>query len=477
MTSIFEFAKRQMESERLPIQQQPESVPETPVTDNQNKPSIFQYAKQEMQKERAPLDEILQASDTNYATKPGSIPGFGQGARHAARLASRAGEVVGGAPASFIQSAQQLGILGAESVAQRDFPVLRQKAQQVIEETGIPTQESFRKKSIELTKGYTAPETEGEERFDEFFQNTVGLSLPGIGTKAKAGGKLVEFLGPKGAKYLKAIGIATVGEGAQEAAGMMGAGEKGQRLAKMGAMTVASMVNRKGADKYKDSFYEKSNALLPDGATTDTKTLQTGLNILKRKLSRGEVTPSKKPALESIEAIEKKIANGKIDVRELQQFKKDLYEKIGNWEIDKKSHPYLKKLAFYADTQLRRYGKSENPKWLSAWAPANEMHGALAESAKITNQFKNWVKRSGGKHPLLIAPLFGVEKAGRFVLKPYEIANRIGRSPKLAQLYTKTLMDGAKENVTSFSRNLQKLNDEFAKEYAKEDELDLSKIK
>ena len=417
---------------------------------------------------------IFQAAQNQPPQKEAEPRTFSSNLKHASRIGARGLEVAVGALASPIELAQQGVIAGTEYLTGKDQPEMREKAEQYFQKTGLPRSKDVRKKLSEWTGGYTEPQSTSEEREDEVVEDVASLLLPTPGGQVKVGGKVAKWLGPQAAKYMKVMGTVAAGQAAKEGASMLGATEGQQSATKLGAMIFASAINPKQALKLKTSLYDKAKTFLPANANTDVKTLQSGFNFMKRKLNKGIPTLEKKPALDAIDQFEKKISNGRVPVEELQQFKKDLYNIIGDWKSDKISHPHLKKLAKVADTQLQRYGKNHNPEWLKNYKAADRIHQTIAQSDKARNTIKNYVIPLMKKNPLWALPVFGLGSVAYPGLKAFELGHRIFRNPKLAALYTTTLANATKENIPAAARSMTQLNDELGRELGHQEEIDLS---
>ena len=303
--NIFEYA-RQQRSQNQPQTNEPaqQDIQEVaPIPEKAKKPTIFDYAREK----RAQAPEQMQPQAQTEAKPMGTqiapgatigrtMPGISEGLRHTARLGSRAAETIGGAAAGLIQGPQQLAIYGAEKLAGKELPYLREKAAKVIEETGLPTSQSLRKKSEELTGGFTKPQTQAEEDVDEAFQDVVGFALPGVGTKAKVGGKLITNFG-KGAKYLKAIGLTALGQTAKQGAKAANVGEEGQQWAKTGAQVLGSLWNPKGASTEASNMYKKRDASYNPNQRVASRDFNHELNLIESKLKSGGTTPSGREVL------------------------------------------------------------------------------------------------------------------------------------------------------------------------------------
>ncbi len=477
--NIFEYARQQRsQNQPQPIEPTQQDVQGTaPIPEKPQRMTIFDYAREK--KAQAPQKQEVPASRGTEiapgARIEGTMPGITEGLRHATRLGSRAAEVIGGAPAALIEAPQQLAIYGAEKIAGKELPYLHEKAKKVIEETGLPTTQSLRKKSEELTGGFTKPQSQAEEDIDEFVQDVTGFALPGVGTKAKVGGKLATAF-PKAAKYLKAIGIATTGQTAKAGAKMTGFGQEGQEAAKSGAMFLSSMFNRKGAEQLKRKTYEARDASYPKGQRISSRDLNHELNLIDKKLISGGETPSTREIKGYIKSLKNNFKSGSIEIEQLTDAKKKINEYRKKFIIDKPDRKYFNDVAAAVDNELKKYGQ-KNPEFYKLHKSGDEMHRAIAEADKIENYFRETVKPLIKTKPgaaVIPAILGGISYAP---LKSVELFQRIRKSPKLMNFYTQAIMHASKENASAAARDIERLNHELSKEHKKTEEIDLSKYR
>jgi len=277
--------------------------------------------------------------------------------RNIAQQTSRIGETLAGAPGDIWSFAKS--IFGFEP------------------ETNLPTSESLRKKSEELSLGYTKPKNEFEERLGEVQQDIASFMIPGSGKY----------------NFVRNIGIPITANLAKEGVKAVG-GDKMADAAKMGTMVILDLMNLKGggAKKYATNLFKESESLIPEGATLKSKNLEKGLSSLQKSLESGGSAPSKEKALKKITEIQSKVQNGQIEVKELIDFRKTINEirsELGGFEVQlpkaikKKAIANLDFVKKEVINGLNEYGKLENPEFLKLNKAANESYAAYEASDKM----------------------------------------------------------------------------------------------
>lgn len=393
------------------------------------------------------------------------------GIRHTARTASRAGEVIAGLPgdihaglghvAGYVR--KKLSPITGESPEEVENIV-----QQRIEEFPLPTSEKLRKKSIELTKGYTEPKSEAESFTDELAQDFTSLISSGAGKTWVKGIK-------------RAASLTGIGQAAKQTAKIVGGKESDQELAKSAAIFVSSLIDPKRVSNYWKDQYKKAENLIPQGALTEAKSLENNLLHMKKNLSKGTLAPSEKFVVDEIDKILPKISNGKIAPDEVQATIRSINEKIQGLykEMEKGQSVRAKTLINDVNNQLSKtlenYGKV-NPEYYQAYKNAQDAFLANVQSRKLSNLMS---KHSGWTKAIIASPVAGqlfalnvpgaVSTAagiglGYSGLKSVEALTRMvlsSNKPGLRNLYLQTLNSALKENSPQFIRNLGKLDKEM----------------
>lgn len=449
MSSIFDF---DVEEERIPpsIQRnQPEDEPESD--------SIFDFIE-----ETPALEEP--------ESKPSTLSEIG---RHGGRTGARVAETILGAPRAFGEFLEGLVpekalIKGAEAVG------LGEGAKNLLETTKklapyklFPTSQQVREFNEDLFGESVKPKNEWERKADDLVSDFAALSLPTPGGKVKV---------------LKPLLLSLGGNIASEVTGRLGGSEKAQTNAKLGTFLFGSLVNPKGAEKFKNELYSKARENRPANAKVTASGLTRRLDNLEKELKKGDPKADfKRKTFELVDTTRKKIAKKEISVEELEKLKVDinaaranLYEEFKTNKPGRKmAKANLDSISKAIDDTLTDYGKT-NPAWEAYYRPANEAHGAIAQSQKA----RNFIKRN---YKTMTAPsalaLFGIEQAagpvttgvalgaGALAIKSGEIAAQIAKSPKtLGKYYANVVNAAIKEDAVAMRENLRKLEEALKKE-------------
>lgn len=361
-------------------------------------------------------------------------PWLYEGGRHAARVASRIAETIGGIPGD-IQNLIQSGVFaGLEKLTGKEISEEERKKAREFSEVS-PTSSELKTFSEETTKGFTSPQNESEKIGDEYVQTLSSL------------------LGPM--KFRKALGIAAGSQAAKEGLKILGTSEGTQEAGKLGTLFLLSLYNPGAAMKFASSQYNKAN-LLSKGASVNASKLQNDLTQLSKNLELGVSTPGKNVVMKPAEELLKKIKNGKIPVEELTSAKRDLSSLMGDPVVLKREKKLLKTLGKTIDDAIKPFEKI-NPEFKKAYRPANEIYGAIQEGDKITKYIR---KNIGAKsvigsllaetalgHPEAIIPTLGSAVALYNTAKGVDFFTRLAKSPELRKFYSKALISAAKEDV------------------------------
>lgn len=387
------------------------------------------------------------------------------GIRQTGQLGARAVETALGLP-------RALGEFGQALVPEKGIKYLAGKAR--IEK---PVS-----KALELTKKYAPYKLFPEkEQVREFGKTLFGKTFEPKGELEKKTGELVEdftalafpmFGGP--VKIIRPL-LTSVGANlAKEGVTELGGGKTAQDLTKIGTMLFGSLFNPKGASKLKNDLYKEARSLRPNDAMVQSKNLKSRLEHSKNELQKGGSAKSKDEALKKIDEIIGKIKENNIEVKELEEFKKTINEaKAALYKDVNLTKPgiesakrNLNNVSSIVDKSLEEYGKS-NPEWEAFYRPANEVHGAIAQSKRISNFIE---KNSGKLITPGIASLFGIGKltgalptaigAGVAIagLKTGELIARIVKSPTLSKYYSNVILEASKGNAKAMNDNLKKLD-------------------
>lgn len=397
----------------------------------------------------------------------GSESSIASSGRNILRTGARAAESVIGAPADLVSGISH----GLNWVAGK-VPGGKQRTKEVEEFTSkLPTSQNIKKWHEQFTGDYLKPQNESQELSDEIFSDAASLLL-----SPNKGGILL--------KVGKALGLSTAANVAAKGAAELGVGEEGQVGAKMGTLFLTSLLSGRkgGVNKYKDSLYDEARALRPEKAVVDTSEFNKNLRDLERSISAGGKAPSSVKALEKIKELRKKGSYGSMAVEELEASKRKINELrsglYDEFKTDKVGRASAKRnldnVAGVVDSALEKYGKT-NPEWLKKYREANQVHGVISQSRKISNFIGRNAKLASGSGAILHAlsavfnpssvPAVATAVAGgAATLKSAELLYRISKSASLRKYYTNVLLSAAKEDAVTMNKNLQNMAEELEKE-------------
>jgi hypothetical protein len=392
--------------------------------------------------------------------------------RQIGRTGARIAETVLGAPRAFGEFFESLVpektlIKAAEKIG------LGEGAKNLLETTKkfapyklFPKSEDVRDLNKFLFGKKTEPQNEFEQKADNLVSDFTALALPLPGSKLK---------------LLKPGLLALGGNIASEVVGQVGGTEKQQTYGKLGTFLAGSLINPKSADKLKNSLYKKADAARPKNAVVNANKLKNSVDHFAKELTKGDPkAASKSKSLNLMDNIKSKVKNGDIEVEELEQFKRDINEAraslFDEFRTNKPGRKAAKRnldtVSKFVDNSLKEYGK-KNPEWESFYRPANEVHGAIAQSKRVRNYIGSIAKKLGmttlaaelGLYHFAGpgAALAGAEAlvAGGAILGAGEIATRFLKSPTLRKHYVNLINSALKEDAVAVKQNLDKINEEF----------------
>lgn len=181
-------------------------------------------------------------------------------------------------------------------------------------ETSLPTSQSLRKFSEEASLGYTKPKTEFEEKVGNVASDVAGMAIPGskiYGFARNLGIPLAANLVKEGLKY-------------------SGADEESASAAKIGSMVLLDLMAHRqgGVRKFAGDLFEKTKSMIPETLEMPAGNLEASLNAIKNDLSRGGKRTSTIKSLEKINEILDEVHEGKINVRNLYEYRPSINEAI-----------------------------------------------------------------------------------------------------------------------------------------------------
>lgn len=344
-------------------------------------------------------------------------------------------------------------------------------------ETNLPTSKSLKEFSEKASLGYTKAKSAGEEKSDEILQDIASFMIPGAG------------------KYnlVRNIGIPVVANLAKEGIKYAG-GDKSAEAAKIGTMIALDLMNLKsgGAKKYAGSLFQESEKLIPEGATLSSQKFQKSLSGLEKTLESGGSRPSTEKALTKVGELQKKMKDGKIEVKELIDFRKSINEikdSLGGFDVNvpmkikKKMIANLDLVKKEVIGALDEYGRKYNPEFGKLNKAANESYAAYESSDKMASFIKKTMKDSV-KNPSLKAVLglsgvgYGAIAHGATLAKGaavgglplygayqgYKVLHQVVQSPTLRKFYGNILKGAASGNASQVIKNTKALEKEMDKE-------------
>jgi len=389
--------------------------------------------------------------------------------RQTARTGARVAETALGAPRAFGDFLEGLVPeralkAGAEKIG------LGQGVGNLLENTKrfspyklFPKSEDIRKNVTQRLFGEKLePKNEWERKADDLVSDFAALAIP-------LGGQI---------KLFKPAALALGGMLASEGVGQLGGTEKQKTYAKLGTILAGSMINPKSAENLAKDLYSKAKQARPSDAKISAKSLSNFVDNFKKELLKGDPgAGSKKKSLDLLKDVKSKIKNNEIDIEELEQFKRDINEArsglFDEFKTDKVGRKSAKRnldtVSKFVDNSLKEYGK-QNPEWEAFYRPANEVHGAIAQSQKARNAIKRNAKMLG--FPTLLVELglyqhagasaaIGSLAAGTALLGTGEIMARVMKSPTLRKHYINLIQDALKDDVVVMQENLKKLDKEL----------------
>jgi len=380
--------------------------------------------------------------------------------RQTGRTTLRAAETAAGLPGDilslindYISGPLTSKITGKETIPYEELGIAK----------ALPTSQQLRKGHEKQFGEKIKPENKIEELGDELIETVTSIFSPGAAIKRGAG-----LLKGLGSATLKGIGAIT----AKEVVKNLTADEKKGSYAKLGALTLLSFIDKKGAAKAIGEGYEPLSQRVTQLNPVNANFLENNLNSLKSKMLKGTQAPSEKFIIDEVDAVLQKIKNGKISPEELWASKRSLNEKMTNLLFstpEKAAQQRARKLSQVISHDLDdtlALTKSQDPKFfkdLKAW---NHAYKTVADS----NFIARWAEKNinlAGVSPH-VAMLYGIPiaKTVGAAAIPYttgKIVYRIMKDPKLAKHYMGSLAAATAEDASTFNKELRILDKEIKK--------------
>jgi len=383
--------------------------------------------------------------------------------RNQARTLSRGIETIAGLPGDIESFARS--IFGFEN------------------DTFLPTSSELQKKSENLTRGYTRPQSEFEEKSDELTKDIASFMLPGSNSYNLA----------------RNLGIPIVGNLVKEGLSYVNADDKFKSGAKVGTMIFLDLLSQRkgaggGARNFASNLFNKFKKELPDGIA-ESSILENSLNKLEETLKSGGERPSTGEALKKIDEIRKEISNGKVPIKKLVPFRESINEIIDSFggydymklppKIRQRTINNLQQVKGAVINSVEDFLEKSHPESADLWKSANEAFAAYENSNKISNfmkkTFGNAIKSNTAKallglggtgisgaatylSPALTAGAGAAGGVGSLGYQAFKIIHRMWNSPTLRKYYFNILEGATKGNSSQVARNLKPLDKELLKQ-------------
>lgn len=377
--------------------------------------------------------------------------------RHAGRTAARIGENIAGAPGDilslineYIAGPAATAITGEEQIPYEELEISKV----------LPTSEKLKAGHEKEFGEAVKPQNKVESFFDDVVSTATSIFSPGATLKRGVGlGKNVL------SSLFKSVGAHTAKETVKD---FTGSEEKGV-AAQIGALTLLSFIDKKGAAKAISEGYKPLEARAASLLPVSANKLENTLSNLKSKMQKGTQAPSEKFIIDEVDAVLDKIKNGKITPEEAWASKRSLNEKLSKVLFDTpyKSQPRARKLASIIGSELDdalALTKSQDPSFYKDLKGWNTAYKAMADS----NVVSKWVEKNLKYTPMSVGLLnmFGgtIGAVAGTAALPYQAIKtsyRIAKSPKLASHYSKALGLAFSEDAVSFNKQLKLLDKEI----------------
>lgn len=391
--------------------------------------------------------------------------------RHLARSASRILETFGGMPKAATKFAESMYNMMPESLREMGLVQKALPGGNVVGpawskayEIGsslLPSSENIRTGMSQITQpGYLDPRNEYEELADDIVSDFASLVVP---------------IGPLGkTKPLKALGIAIPSNVASYLTKSLGGGESAQTGVKFGTALLTSLGMGPSLRKQAEEFYATAKNAIKPGEKIAAHNVHNMLNRVTREYTSTGLreTAGKNEVENVIDEIRSYIHNGKMELNDLWQVKKDMKDAIRRIIPGTQAEVELSKISHSLNDALKNSG---NKVFSNALLNADEIYSGVKRAEKINNFIKNTltskVTKTGSVISLLTNPigtLTTLAKAAPFAIPGAtfgfggaHLGNALWgtlKSPAIRNAYTGMLSAGLKENAPLVIRNAEKLN-------------------
>ncbi len=318
----------------------------------------------------------------------------------------------------------------------------------------LPNTEDVNKFIDEYAKGALAPKGEWEQIGNEFAEDVVGSVLN---------------RGPKNLyRNLLVPGISTAVRKGME---LYGASPKAQHIGKALTWIGLDLAGLAQPERMIGNMMENNRRSIPinDMINVNANDIRF-LDQFEQRLTSGGSRPSSQAALTKVRELRDAITpNNQLSARRAHDFYRSINEiktSFGAFEVEGSGKPHhvfnLNRVQNMTRNILTRYGRQQNPEFLTDFREANDAWAALKQSDQIANYVKkNYNKpfvsegakalfaKSNLTIPLAVG-LTGLERVQSF-------AQRL-TNPTLRRYYGNVLMHSLNDSKVSFMNNMQKLD-------------------
>ncbi len=331
----------------------------------------------------------------------------------------------------------------------------------------LPTTESHRGALESKTGEYLKPKNKIESFVDDVVEDAALLLSP---SRLIQKGAKPALQGTK--KLAISLGANLAGESTEQISGSKTAGD----MTKLGSMFLLSMIDPGRTAKEINKLYKKAESNLPAADMANAKSLEKNLINLKNDVTKHRpeknLSAPEKFVVAQVDKVMDLIHSGEINVQQAWAQKRTLNEELSSLYRDipgKKEQKKIKNLAKQItnnlNSSIKEYGK-KNTEFYENFKNADEAFGTIARS----NIISNWVKKNVSHSPLTsgLMHLFSPLATGASIaVVPYQAGKllyRIKKSPTLRKIYGKAVQEAAKENIKTFNKYLNELDENLQKE-------------
>lgn len=320
----------------------------------------------------------------------------------------------------------------------------------------LPTSSELKKKSEELTKGYTSAQGEFERAGDEVFEKIVSSAFPGQGPR----------------NVWRNIAASLIGQLGKEAVKYVGGSDKSQAFTDIG-LNIAIPLMTGNAPQYNRNLWKSLESNTPNIALNVNQGRQRAQNLVSKLKSEGLGSSGEEKVIKSLEKFLNNTSNGQMTAKQFTGFNRSINEIRGDPDLLTGSKKLLNEVSDIVKDSGKGFQQSA-PEFYKDWKQANEAHSAIQHSNYIARAVEKVAEKSPLKSEAARA-LFGAATHATLgtistippifaIYKGTQILDRIGRSPVLMRYYTNILTNSLRGNIAEVASNLNKLDESLLKE-------------